>query len=93
LYNFSGNQPRIEVLDSVTGATIKSFAVAPHGTSYHYDYSTLHWNPDGRELTYPLLEGNVASSSQSLTIDSLAFVLVSHHGGTKFSLPLFRSTD
>jgi len=57
-YDYSGDQISIKVLSSASGATINRFDLSPHGTLNYYDYSMLHWTPDGRALTYPLLEGS-----------------------------------
>lgn len=49
---------KIAILSSAGGPILKSFDLAPHGTLNYWDYSMLHWTPDGKALTYPLLEGN-----------------------------------
>jgi Tol biopolymer transport system component len=49
---------KIIVISSAGGPPVKTFDLAPAGSLNYFDYSLLHWTPDGRALTYPLLAGN-----------------------------------
>jgi Tol biopolymer transport system component len=45
-------------MSSGGGAPLKTFNLAAGGSLNYYDYSLLHWTPDGKALTYPLLVGD-----------------------------------
>jgi Tol biopolymer transport system component len=45
-------------MSAAGGPPIKTFSLAPGGSLRYSDYGLLHWTPDGRALTYPLLVGN-----------------------------------
>jgi Tol biopolymer transport system component len=53
-------RPKIAILNSASGAVTKTLELSSHGTLNYWDYSMLHWTPDGQALTYPLLEGTVS---------------------------------
>ncbi len=57
-YETKDNQTKIQIFSVQGGARLKTFDLAPRGTLNYWDYSLLHWTPDGRALTYPLLEGD-----------------------------------
>ena len=57
-YETRDNQTKIQIFNVQGGARVKAFNLAPHGTLNYWDYSMLHWTPDGRALTYPLLDGD-----------------------------------
>jgi Tol biopolymer transport system component len=55
-----GETEKIAIISSDGGALLRTFDLAPRGTLAwisFWDYSMLHWTPDGRALTYPLLQG------------------------------------
>jgi eukaryotic-like serine/threonine-protein kinase len=52
------NRMRIAVISSTGGPPLKTFDLAPGGSLGYWDYSLLHWTPDGKALTYPLLVGD-----------------------------------
>ena len=56
-YDCTNNVCTIRIFSS-DGRSLKLFPLAPHGTLNYWDYSMLHWTPDGRALTYPLLDGD-----------------------------------
>jgi Tol biopolymer transport system component len=56
-YDCTNDVCKIRIFSS-DGRSVKLFPLAPHGTLNYYDYSLLHWTPDGRALTYPLLDGD-----------------------------------
>jgi Tol biopolymer transport system component len=55
-YDLTGDQNKIRVFSVQGGPELKSFALASPGSLNYWDYSLLHWTPDGRALTYPLLD-------------------------------------
>lgn len=46
------------IMNSAGGQPTKTFDLAPAGRVPEWDYSLLHWTPDGKALTYPLLQGS-----------------------------------
>jgi Tol biopolymer transport system component len=56
-YDFE-NRSRITIISSSGGTPFKTFDLAPGGSLNYWDYSLLHWTPDGQALTYPLLVGD-----------------------------------
>jgi Tol biopolymer transport system component len=57
-YEVSHGQFKIVIVNATSGARLKSFDLAPGGSLNYWDFSMLHWTPDGRALTYPLLQAN-----------------------------------
>ncbi len=49
---------RITIISSGGGAPLKTFDLAPGGNLGYWDFTMLHWTPDGQALTYPLLSGD-----------------------------------
>jgi eukaryotic-like serine/threonine-protein kinase len=48
----------IFLISSAGGPRLKTFELPLEGSLNYWDYSMLHWTPDGQALTYPLLVGD-----------------------------------